>query len=391
MQVFKAFMKTEKHFLPVICVYFIIFCAIAFLATRFNIDSKDTAFQTASLNIGIIDEDDSASSKALREYLGSLHTLTDLPFEKEILLDQLFYRNLDYILILPKDFEEQLLTKDSKTLFETVQIPGIYSSAFIDEQVNAYLKTVKLYLAGGFTLTDSLQHTNESLLDSLNQVNVITPKDSGKKSSALTAIYYFYQFLPYVLLSMILCGLTPILTIFWEKNLTKRMSCSPTSLISRNFQLALGSILFCLSIWLLFILTSRIFYGAEMFSEKGLLCIANSFFVLPLGAAVSLIIGCFSPKGNAISMINNVFSLGMSFLCGIFVPQQMLGEQVLSISKYLPLYWYIKNNNLIAGFTEESFEINTYVKNIVIQFLFCVALFAVALVISKYKSAKHKE
>lgn len=89
----------------------------------FNIDSKDTAFQTASLNIGIIDEDDSTSSKALREYLGSLHTLTDLPFEKEILLDQLFYRNLDYILILPKDFEEQLLTKDSKTLFETVQIP----------------------------------------------------------------------------------------------------------------------------------------------------------------------------------------------------------------------------------------------------------------------------
>lgn len=391
MQVFKAFFKTGKKFLPVICMYFIIFSIIAFMATHFNLSSKDSAFQSTSLDIGIIDKDHSDASKAVWDYLSGLHTLTPLSYDKEILLDRLFYRNSDYILILPEGFEANLLSGDTDTLFETVQIPGIYSSAFIDEQINAFLKTVKIYLVGGFPLDEALEHTKDTLLDSLNQVNVITSDKGDEKSSSTTAIYYYYQFLPYVLLSMILCGLTPILTIFWEKNISKRMSCSSTSLLSRNFQLALGSILYCLSIWLLFVLTSRIFYGAEMFSKTGLLCIANSFFILPLGVSISLIIGCFTPKGNTINMINNVVSLGMSFLCGIFVPQQMLGDQVLSFSKYLPFYWYIKNNNLISGFTEEKFEMNTYFKQLGIQFLFCIAIFAAALVITKYKSTKQKE
>lgn len=391
MQVFKAFLKTGQKFLPTICMYFIIFTIISFMAIHFNIYSEDSAFQTVSLDIGIIDEDQSFASAALQDYLNTLHTLTSLSYDEETLLDSLFYRNSDYILILPKGFEEKLLSQDAETLFETVQIPGIYSSAFIDEQINSYLKTVRIYLAGDFTLEEALQHTNEALIAASNQVNVLTPEDNEKNSSSETAIYYYYRFLPYVLLSMILCGLTPILMIFWEKNLAKRTSCSSISLISRNLQLALGSILYCLSIWLLFILTARIFYGTEMFSEKGLLCIINSFLILPLGAAVSLIIGCFSPQGTAINMINNVFSLGMSFLCGVFVPQQQLGEQVLSFSKYLPFYWYIKNNDLISGFSEESFEMKTYWNYAGIQLLFSIAIFAVALVISKYKSGRQKE
>ena len=119
MQVFKAFFKTGKKFLPVICMYFIIFSIIAFMATHFNIYSKDSAFQSTSLDIGIIDEDHSGASKAVRDYLSGLHTLTPLSYDKEILLDRLFYRNSDYILILPEGFEANLLSGNTDTLFDS--------------------------------------------------------------------------------------------------------------------------------------------------------------------------------------------------------------------------------------------------------------------------------
>ena len=160
------------------------------------------------------------------------------------------------------------------------------------------------------------------------------------------------------------------------------------SLFQRNLQLAFGSIFYCLAAWLLFIITSGIFYGEAIFSEKGLLCIVNSFLLLPLGVSISLIIACFAPSGNIITMINNIVTLGMSFLCGIFIPQQMLGESVLS--KYLPLYWYVKNNDLISGFGSEPFTWPAYWKHLGILMFYGIAIFTVALVVSKYKSSRKR-
>lgn len=155
MQVFKAFLKSARKYLPINLMYFVIFCTIAVAATNFNTNKEHASFRTAALDIGIIDKDGSDASGALCEYLESMHTLTPLAQEKEVLLDKLFYRTLDYVLILPEGFEEDLFAGEKKNLYETVQIPGVYSSAFIDEQIDSYLKTLRLCLAGGFTPKDA--------------------------------------------------------------------------------------------------------------------------------------------------------------------------------------------------------------------------------------------
>jgi ABC-2 type transport system permease protein len=78
----------------------------------------------------------------------------------------------------------------------------------------------------------------------------------------------------------------------------------------------------------------------------------------------------------------------MSFLCGIFVPQQLLGDNLLSVSMFLPLYWYIKNHNMIFGYSDESFLQETFWKYAGIQLLFIAALFSIALVTSKLKRTR---
>lgn len=390
MQVFKAFMKTAYQSFPSIILYFIIFTALALLMAFAYTDTASSSFKSVELQVGIIDEDHSVASMALTEYLDSIHTLHSLENQQDVLLDRLFYRDVEYILVIPDGFEENLLSGKDTNLFETVQIPGIYSSAFVDQQINSYLKTVKLYLSGGYTLEDALKHSTDAFSDSANNVQIIDFNEDTQKSASLVGIFSFYQFIPYVLASMILCGLTPILTTFWQKDLAKRISCSSTSLINRNLQLALGSVTYALFNWGLFLLTSRIFYGAEVFSEKGLLCILNSFMLLPLSVALSLIISSFSPSWNVTNMLNNIISLGMSFVCGIFIPQSQLGENVLAFAKFLPFYWYIKNNDLISGASTDTFTYSTYWENIGIQLLFIAAFFAIALVTSKMRLAKHE-
>lgn len=383
MQVFNTFLKSAIKFLPQTVLYFIIFTSISIVMSFSAADSPNTEFRSVELDVGIIDQDESEASLGLKDYLGSMHHLMPIKYDKNTLLDRLFYRDLDYILVIPEGFEKRLLNGEENGLFETIQIPGVYSSMFIDDQINTCLKTIRLYLAGGYDLNDALSNAEKTLQDASNQVSLLTFEE--ETSPAMTGIYYFFQFLPYVLLSMILCGLTPILNIFWEKNLSRRISCSSTSLMSQNLQLALGSILYCLGIWGLFILTARIVYGSSLFTETGGLCIINSFLVMPLGIAISLIISSFSPTSNIINMLNNIISLGMSFLCGIFVPQKLLGDSILSVSRFLPLYWYIKNNNMVFGFSEETFLPETFWKYAGIQLLFIIALFSVALVVSKLK------
>lgn len=388
MQVFKAFMKTAYKSFSSIVLYFVIFTTIAFFISYAYTDTTSTAFSSVELNVGIIDKDNSNASKAMTKYLDSLHELVSLENETDVLLDRLFYRDVDYILVIPKDFEEKLSASEEDELFETVQIPGIYNSAFVDQQINAYLKSVKLYLAGGFSLEDALSRTADTLDASANKVSMVTFENTSTSSVSMSRIFTFYQFIPYVITSMILCGLTPILSTFWKEDLAKRISCSSTSLLSKNVQLALGSVVYALFNWLLFVITSGIFYGSDLFSEKGLLCILNSFFLLPLSVSLSLIVGSFSPSFNVTNMINNIISLGMSFVCGIFIPQAQLGENVLAVSKFLPFYWYVKNNNLISGADTEAFTYKIYWQNIGIQLLFIVAFFALALVAAKLKSTK---
>ena len=382
MQVFKAFLKTAKKSLPMNLIYFFVFTGIALALSHSTADTKNPAFSSVALSVAMIDEDRSDASAALKEYLSGIHHLTEMEYDENALLDRLFYRDLNYVLILPEGFEQKLLAGETE-LFETVQIPGIYSSAFVDQQINTYLKTAKLYLAGNFTLDDALSRTADTLASTTNQVHIL---NSGQEeSSSMREIYYYFQFLPYVIFSMILCGMTPILTTFWEPNLAKRISCSSESLLLRNLQLALGSILYCFGIWILFGLTARIFYGSALLTQQGILCMANSFFLLPVAISVSLIISCFCPPANTINMLNNIVTLGMSFLCGVFVPQQQLGENVLAVSRFLPFYWYIKNNDLISGFSGTPFQMKLYWKYIGIQALFIGALSAVALVVSKYR------
>lgn len=304
------------------------------------------------------------------------------------LQDALYYQEVDYILTIPEGFEEQLTASDAKDFLQISMRKDSSNGYFVDQQVNEYLSSVRLFMAGGFSLSEAVTKSAEALSEG-NDTSILNIEEDNTNSSQI-GFTYFFQYLPYVLINMLLLGMTPILMTFNQKDLGARTSCSSLSLKSKNTQITLGCIVFCLFVWLLFILTALFIYGADsLFSVNGLRSLLNSIMVLLFSVALSLLISTFSLKAQSLSMIANVVSLGLCFLSGIFVPQYLLGKGVLAIAHFLPTYWYVRINSMLGGMSDEILTTGKYWRFIGIQFGFFVAVFCIYLVSSKYQKRSH--
>ena len=52
----------------------------------------------------------------------------------------------------------------------------------------------------------------------------------------------------------------------------------------------------------------------------------NSLTLLLVGLALSFLLGTFITKEDILTALVNVVTLGMSFLCGVFVPLDIMGK-----------------------------------------------------------------
>lgn len=380
MQHSKVFFKIAWKMLPALSIYFIIYSLLTIFLTVNGQENIDSNFQATELNICVIDEDDSLASKALNHYLGSIHHLVPLEHNPEVLQDHLYYRDIVYVLSIPAGFEEKLLNGERQNLLTNVKLPGSSSGVFIDQQISSYLDSIRLYLCGGYPLADAISLTAadlscEDTVDTLifNKDNTVDRKD----------IFYFYQYIPYMLIVLLICSIAPILTTFRKADLAKRITASASSYRSHTLQLTFSSMLLALFLWLCFVLLGIIQYRENAFTANTVYAILNSFVFLLVATAIAFCVSNFTLNRNVADMIANVLGLGMSFLCGVFVPQSMLPESTLNAAKFLPAYWYIRVNNMLGGFSNETFDLRFYWTALGIQLLFAIALFTITVVLRK--------
>lgn len=157
MQVFKTFLKIAKKKFPSVLLYYIIFTVIVIAMSKIGASDHETSFTATKADIYIIDEDDSTASHALSDYLSSMHnpvTLKDT--DTMTLQDALYYQNVDYILTIPEGFEEQLTDSDARDFLPVSMRKDNSNGYFVDQQVTEYLSSVRLFMAGGFSLSEAV-------------------------------------------------------------------------------------------------------------------------------------------------------------------------------------------------------------------------------------------
>ncbi len=379
MQVFNAYMKVLKKKLPVAMIYVIVFLTIAFPMSRAGANSDK--FEATKLDICIFDEDNTPESKALCDLIVKDNDIVELENDKDVITDALYYESADYVLIINKGYAEKLAEGDTEEIFGSYHLHDSYSIVYVEQFLNEYTSAVKAYLAGGLDLDEAVKSAGEAVSVEA-EVNYESFDEDNSSADFPKAFSFYFQYMPYILLSVMISALCPILLTMGRKDIRYRTNCSSVRPSSYTMQILAGSALFVIALWLIFAAAGAVLYGG-MYQGKGWYAVLNSFIFSLVAASIAVLVASFSPSDRIVSLITQVVGLGMSFLCGIFVPMSMLGEGVLAAGRFLPAYWYIKANNMLAG--SEPYDGSKLMQYMLIEAAFAVVLAILSLVVNRVK------
>lgn len=386
MQVFNCFIKVLRKYVGGVAIYVGLYAVLLLMISTTAENNISSQFQASELDISVIDRDNSTASAALREYLDEIHNLIEIKDDEVAIQDHIYYRYVDYILIIPKGFEEKLLKGEMEGLLENVRVPGSASGQFLDSQVDGFMQDLQVYLTGGFELSEAIALGKEVRE---NAKEVVLLQSDEEKTVKNTAVFYFFQYQPYIYILIMVCGMAPILYAMNKKEIYERTICSSISLAKRNGELMLGSIVFSIGIYLVFLLLGFIMYGRDMLIDELPYLLINSATFMIFSVGMTLLICMIGRLDSSTqNLVANIVGLGMSFLCGVFVPQSLISEEVLAAARFLPAYWYVKTNNILAGWAEEAFSVGGFFTAIGIQGLFAAVMFAGALVAARVRQQK---
>lgn len=384
MQVFKAYFKIIKKNWISLTIYLGIFLLLVFLLSAFNINDNETQFYESKANVAVFNDDEASPViQGLKKYLSENANIVEIKDDNEAIQDALFFREIVYVVRIPKGFSQSLVSGSPMEL-EKVEVPLSAEGVYVDNLINRYLNTAKIYLDFG-TQTDQ-KVVADQVSRALNLKTEVTIKSFGMKNSFTQKIVYYFNYIAYSLYAVLILGVSTIMLVFNSKNLKMRNESSPLTMKSFNSQILLGNFVFMTVVWLILVLVSIAMYHKTVFTTSTAWMLLNSFVFALSCLSVSFLIGSVIKKKEAQPAIANVLTLGTCFIGGVFVPQYMLDKNVLTIASFTPTYWYIKANERIGSLVEFSFKnIWPIVHDMLIVLGFAVAILAVTLVITKYQ------
>lgn len=382
MTVFKKYFKVAKNYYKTVIIYMVILFTIAIMSSNSG-QTSTTSFENVKTKIAIVNHDDSSFIKEFEKYIGEKSDIIQIEDNEKALKDALFFRKVDYIMIIPQRFTRDFIEgRDSK--IETMQIPDSYTAMYLKTLMNDYLNLASSYVKFGIKEEDINKLVSESL-----KTQTKIKMANKKNEEEIAPASYFYNASSYVFLTCIITVIGMMMLSFNDEKIRKRNLISKISYKKINRQLILGNLLVSLIIWGICVAVSFILYSETMLSTTGLLLMLNSIVLVLFVLLFAFLISLLTNNRGAISGITNVVGLGFSFISGAFIPQEYLGKSVLAIAKFTPVYWYVKGNNEIVKLTEFNFEsLKTVMINMIIVTIFTLVMYILIQIVSKLKLKK---
>ncbi len=369
MSIFKLFFKVLRSVLPLIIMWFCI--PYFFMGMQLELLGEDAGgFVNSSADIGIILEDDGEAAGRFCEFLESRHNVTYYEEYDETKFRNLLYYTVEACVIrIPEDFSERLGAKDREEIYEIIYIHPMNGKTLVQTDGEEFIRLSRTYVAAGYPSGEAAAMAAEDLETGAKAQ--LLGSDKGDQEDART--YMYFLLVPFGITCINFMALSNVLTVINKKDTADRISASSMSSLRRLIQVLLASVLLILGIWVIIILigipmTGRGYEGLSWYY------VLNTLSYTLLMTAFSVFISIFGLSQDVLHFIGNFVSLVMSFLCGVFVDVELLGESVRSVARLLPMYWYEENVRLLYNTGEAGGE---YFMNMGIQLMF--GLFFVAL------------
>ena len=385
MTVFKTFLKVVKAYRIPIILYTTILVALGSI----NISANDQTdqFVASKPAIYIINHDENKGiTKDFCEYMKEKADIVSLKNEQDALDDALFYRDVHYIIEIPKGFRQDFL--DQKHPEIIYRSADTYEASLAEMLAKRYLKVAKMYQSE-YTNENELMDHIHTTLEKETKIKITSKLDT----TGIIKGKFFYNFMNYSLLAGCVYVICLVLSSFREEKVKNRTMISSVDYRKYNFQLYASNSLFAFVLWGLYVLISFFLVGDSMFTAHGLMYIANSFIFVLCALSVAFLIANITTNKGAVNGIVNVVALGSSFLCGAFVPMDMLPDFVLKMARLLPSYWYIKSNEIIASLEVINMTtLDPVFKNMAIVFAFIVLFFILSnVVLNKHRKISERK
>lgn len=341
MTVFKTFFRIVNKLKPTIILYTALL--IIFGAVNMKTSDNNINFVNSKPDILIINQDvNKGLTKNLIDYMKKNSNIVKVENNEEKINDSLFYREISYVIYIPKDYRKNVLLGKNPKL--DIKKTDEYDAHLSEMMLKRYIKLQNIYNEEAGSEDELITLINDNINDDVN-VKITSKVDTSKTYN----IAYYFNFASYSILAIIIYIICLVLCSFKEESISKRINISSINYKSHNNKILLASIVFSSIVWFLFVIIGVIVVGDIMFSIRGLISIINSFIFTFCALTLSILISSLTNNKNAISGIVNVIALGSAFLCGAFVPAEYLPSSVINFAHILPAYYYINSNDLLKN------------------------------------------
>lgn len=363
MTVFKTFWKIVNKYKGTIILYTVML--ISFGGINLASNDTTTTFTSTLPNIAIVNNDQkSVLTNNLISYLSENSRVVDIENDEEKINDALFYRDVSYVVYIPKNYTNDVLKGMNPTI--DIKSTNDYTSSLEEMMLTDYLNLQNTYLKLTTDQAKLTNYINDTLKDKSEVV--LTSKVDTK---SLSTVSRYFNFASYSILAVVIFIITLVLTSFKEKTVNKRIVVSSMNYKKHSGLILKSSLLYALIVWALFSLLAIILLGKSVLNTRGLLLLLNTLIFTLQALTFALLISSLVNNKDAIGGIVNVVALGSAFLCGAFIPSMYLPEKVVSISHIFPAYYYNNSNDLVTSL--EVINLTTlkpFITNIVMMLVF---------------------
>ena len=389
MTIFRGYLKGALRQRAVIILYLVIFLGLGTLMTMSLDENPDNSYDAANITMAVIDRDNSAISKGLVQDLKETQDVKDLEDSQEVLQEELYYGNIEYVLVIPEGFQQKLTdavaasdgaeenTSDFDGLLEGTGRPGSVQSHYASEVVESYLSGIRLYLTAGNSPEDAVEH-----MANLDSSGVVTGMAEG--SNSMSKVAGTFRYLPYVLSALACYVIGFVMLDYQQEDIRRRLAVSAVSAKSQLFQQLLAFLVIGAAFFVVSILMVAVMNLHSILTEPNWgWYLLNVMTMVIVALSIAFLVVHLARSGNG---INGLIALGMSFICGVFIPDSMLSETVKQISVFLPVYWYEQNNDMIGTHSVLSASMQSrLILGYERQLLFAAVVLIIALVVRKVR------
>lgn len=376
MTVFRAFLKILNKNKGLLITYTVMLLIFGGINMTDNSSSMD--FVESKPRVLVIDNDNDVISKGLVSYLDSTCEFVDIDNNEDAIKDAIFYRDVNYIVIIPKDYSKDFYNGENPAL--EVKTTGDYYSSYTEMLVSRYIKLLNVYKDETSSMDELVKLADDSIKSNV-EVNIKSSLDT----SGLSRVGRYYSFANYSILASLVYVICFMLSSFKDSKIYRRTIVSGTSLKKINRDLLCSCSLLSLVMFIVYVIFSIVLLGDIVLSAQGLICILNMFVFIICATTIALLIGNLLNNKEAISGVINVVALGSSFLCGSFVPAQWLPSEVLTLAHLLPSYYYVNSNEIAIKM--EIFNFDNMLP-ILINYLVILGFTVVFIIITNYVTKK---